>query len=204
MAQLKPPDVIAQLAEDCIREVHEELGFELDYSVETLPVLDHHCRTARQGEAWPDNAEHLAEIVGSYFGETLRRRYHHACRWVLSDDGPHAWRLEFEECFLCFNPLGAALELLLEGQAHGWNADFVTHPEASLAVENHLDKLPGVAERDFYTLSVRYEVLETIQDFLELWHASREDSPRTFESSDYEKRLAQMQPDLTADLEPES
>lgn len=201
MAQRKPPAKIAKLSESCVRDVQEELGFELDFTVETLPVLDHHCRTARKGDHWPQQAEHLAQIVGSYFGEVIRQRFKHACRWALSADGPHAWRLEFEDCFLCFNPLGAAMELLLEGPAHGWNADFVTLPEASNAVETHLDQLPGVAEGDFYTLSVRYEVLETIQDFLGRWQVRTKSSPRRYETADYEERLSQMQPDLTTEIE---
>jgi hypothetical protein len=146
-------------------------------------------------------AEHLAQIVGAYFGEVIRRRFNNACRWVLSADGPHDWRLEFEDCFLCFNPLGAALELLLEGPAHGWNADFITLPEAESDLETHLDQLPGVAEGDFYRLSVRYEAIETIQDFLGRWQVRRGKSPRRYETADYEERLAQMQPDLAVALE---
>jgi len=201
MAEQLPAAMIDELAADCVHDVREGVGFELDYTVETLPVVDHHCRTARTSDRWPDGAERLAQTVGCYFGEVIRRRFDGGCRWVLSAEGPHAWRLEFERCFLCFNPLGAALELLLEGPAHGWNADFVTLPEASPDVESHLDQLPGVGEGDFYTLSVRYEVLETIQDFLERWQAGRKNLPRRYETSYYEERLALMQPDLETEVE---
>jgi hypothetical protein len=200
MAQRKPPDSIISLAESCVQAVQENLSFELDYTIDTLPVVDHHCRMARQGEHWPHSAELLAQTVGAYFGEVIRRHFKDGCRWVLTADGPHAWRLEFEDCFLCFNPVGAALELLLEGSAHGWNADFVTLPEVEGALEEHLDQLPGVSERDFYTLSVRYEVLETIQDFLERWRVRKKKAPRRYETAEYERRLAQMHPDLAVEL----
>lgn len=189
-----------------MRDVRDELGFELDYTVETLPVVDHYCRQARRGARWPDGAEHLAETVGAYFGEVLRVHYGTGCRWHLGADGSHAWRLEFERFFLCFNPVGIALELLLEGKAHGWNADFVTLPEVADDLEAHLDSLPGVSEDDYYTLSVRSEVLETIQAFLELWQRAQAERDaaapqKTYRTADYEERLGQIQPDLSAEFE---
>lgn len=189
-----------------MRDVRDELGFELDYTVETLPVVDHYCRQARRGARWPDGAEHLAETVGAYFGEVLRAHYGTGCRWHLGTDGSHAWRLEFERFFLCFNPVGIALELLLEGKAHGWNADFVTLPEVADDLEAHLDSLPGVSEDDYYTLSVRSEVLETIQAFLELWQRAQAERDaaapqKTYRTADYEERLGQIQPDLSAEFE---
>jgi hypothetical protein len=215
MGARETPQEVARLSEECVRDVREELGFDLDYTVETLPVVDHYCRTARKRSRWPDGAEHIAETVGAYFGEVIRGRFKKGCRWHLGAEGLHAWRLEFEHFFLCFNPLGAALELLLEGQAHGWNADFVTLPEVSEDLENHLDNLPGVSEDDYYTLSVRYEVLETIQAFLVLWQHAQEETRsaatdtgaasrtrlRKYRTADYDKRLAQLLPDLAAEFE---
>jgi hypothetical protein len=35
---------VGDLAESCVRFVHEALGLTLDYTAETLPVLDHYLR----------------------------------------------------------------------------------------------------------------------------------------------------------------
>ena len=136
-----------------------------------------------------------------YFGEVIRRHFDDRCRWYRSDDGPHAWRLEFTDCFLCFNPLGVALELLLEGPAPGWNTDFVTAHDAAEPLESHLSQLPGVSEEDFYTFSVRYEVLETVDDFLRRWQSKSKNPERQYDSADYEARLAQLEPDMTTSIE---
>jgi hypothetical protein len=201
MAARETPKEVVQLSEECVRDVRDALGFDLDYTVETLPVVDHYCRNARKGARWPDGAEHIAETVGAYFGEVIRAHFKKGCRWHLSDDGAHAWRLEFERFFLCFNPVGTALEFLLEGQAPGWNADFVTLAEASGDLEAHLDTLPSVAEDDYYTLSVRYEVLDTIQDFLVRWQRGLDAPQRKYQTADYDERLSQIQPDMTAEFE---
>ncbi len=201
MTDFQVPAEISSLAEKCVHDVHEELGFDLDYTTLTLPVLDHYCRSARRRARWSDHAEELAQSVGSYFGEVIRRHFGGGCRWVTSATGLHAWRLEFERCFLCFNPLGSALELLLEDAALGWNAEFVTHAEAESDLQKLLGRLPGVSEQDFYTLSVRSEVLETICSFLEQWERTRESPGHRYDTAAYEDRLAQLAANATMTFE---
>jgi hypothetical protein len=204
MTAWEPAPEVLEIAERCVNDVREELGFDLDFTVETLPVLDHYCRNVRRGNRWPDGAELLAQSTGAYFGEVIRRRYHGVCRWHISALGGYAWRLEFLTCFLCFNPIGSALELLLETRAHGWNADLVTHVDVVEDLQAKLEGLPGVAEDDYYTLSVRSEVIETVFDFLEAWERSRRDDdepPPRYRSSDYEQRIAELEADMVASFE---
>lgn len=188
-----PMDLVEKLAETCVQDVKEVLGFELDFAVETLPVLDHFCGCARSGPSWPDQAEGIALMVGAYFGEVIRKEY--ACRWFLSPEGGHLWRLDFEQFFLCFNPIGMALELLLEGDALGWNASYLTWDDATEALQTRLSRIPQVAEGDFYTLSVRNEVLETVTDFLASWTAK--DRPKVYDAKFYEAQIAaQPEPEI--------
>lgn len=182
-----PPEAqIEELARACVEIVRHNLGFELDFTIETLPVLDHFCRCFREGPEWPEHVEEIAAIVGTYFGEVLRRRF--PCRWHVSPKGHHAWRLELEPYFLCFNPLGAALELLLDGDALGWHASYLTWPDAAEALQSRLGRMPQVSAEDFYTLSVRSEVLETVADFLAGWTAK--DPPRRYDAKFYEDQIA--------------
>jgi hypothetical protein len=201
MSESVVPREIFSLAAECVAAVRDETGVELDYTTLTLPVLDHYCRSVRRGPRWTDGARQTAHSVGAYFGEVVRRHFGARCRWVLDADGLHAWRLEFEEVFLCFNPLGSALESLLDGRALGWNAEFVTLAEAEDSLRERLDRLPGVSERDFFTLSVRIDVLETICEFLEQWEHARDDSRRPYGTTEYESRLAQIAADATAAFE---
>ncbi len=180
------PPRIAALAQQCVEGAQELLDFELDLTVETLPVLDHYCRLLRAGPGWPDSAETMAQVLGAYFGEVVRRQY--GSRWHLGSESSHAWRLEFEDYFLCFNPMGVALEMLLEGDALGWNAAYLTWPEATDALQSRLSNLPQVSEEDFYSFSVRYEVLETVTDFLAGWTAK--DPPKIYDSSFYQEQIA--------------
>jgi len=188
-----PMELVEQLAATCVEDVKEVLDFDLDFTIETLPVLDHFCECARSGPSWPEQAEGLALMIGAYFGEVIRKQ--HPCRWYLSAEGGHAWRLEFEAYFLCFNPVGAALELLLEGDALGWNASYLTWDDATEALQTRLSKLPPVSEEDFYKLTVRHEVLETVTDFLASWTAK--DPPKVFDAEFYEQQVAaQPEPEI--------
>lgn len=187
MTSSEAPQVsIEKLAQPCLDGVRDLLGFDLDFTVETLPVLDHYCRTLRSAPGWSEHAEEISCAMGVYFGEVIRRQL--PSRWHLSVDGFHAWRLEFEPYFLCFNPLGIALEMLLEGDALGWNASYLTWNDAGEAIEARLRKIPDVAEDDFYTFSVRYEVLETVTEFLAGWTAK--DPPKLYDPAFYAEQIA--------------
>ena len=58
------PDEVRDLAEACIRFVREALGLELDYTPETLPVLDHYLKE-RAVKAQPEVQELIAPAAGA-------------------------------------------------------------------------------------------------------------------------------------------
>ena len=149
------------LAEECAADVLDLLEVEPDFTADTLPLVDHYCKGLDRD---PEVLERASRTVGAYFGEVVRRRF--GCRWHVSPEGSLLWRLEFERCFLYFNPVGVALELLFEGEIPGSNATFVTWPAATEALVPLLDRMPPVSEQDFFNLSTRFEVLETVVDFL--------------------------------------
>jgi hypothetical protein len=68
--------------------------------------------------------------------------------------------------FLCFNPLGAALECALDGPAPGWRAHLLTLPADERDLAALLDRTAHVREEDYHRLSVRWELVEQAVDFL--------------------------------------
>jgi len=152
---------IDTLSNDCVEAVRDSLGIDLDFTADTLPLADHLCRGLPRD---PKTLEQASRMVGAYFGEVVRRRF--GCRWHMATESSLLWRLEFEQCYLYFNPVGVVLELLFEGEIPGSNATFVTWPDAIEALAPVLDRMPAVSEKDYYNLSIRFEVLETVVDFL--------------------------------------
>jgi hypothetical protein len=77
----------------------------LDYEPETLSVLDHYVEEGRKaGRDRPETLPLLAQTVGAYLGEVVRRR--HASWWRTDDPGnPNAWRLELETVYLVLRPI---------------------------------------------------------------------------------------------------
>jgi len=158
-----PPPEVHELAQACVGFVQQALGFALDYTAETLPVLDHHLRDQMReaGSA----ADLVTAAAGAYFGEVVRRRIMGA-RWHSPAGEYRAWRLEFEPFFLWFNPLGNAVEAASGEASDGWNAHFQVLDEARGEVERSLAAAPELSEEDYFTLSMRLEVLEQVADLL--------------------------------------
>jgi len=155
---------LADLAQGCVRFVKEALGIELDFTGDTLPVLDHYVRS-RAEAARDEVLALLAPAAGAYFGEVVRRSFG-AVHWdaVGSDYRNH--RLSFEPFTLSFNPIGTAVEVITGAEATDWNAHFTVSENTRAAVEQSLQNTAPVDERDYYTFSVRFEALQQIADLL--------------------------------------
>lgn len=158
----RPPEVVEDLALGAFRLVKEKLGFELDFTPETLPVLDHYLEQLHdEGEGGPD--EKVVALVGpcagAYFGEVARRSLP-GLRWHCPTDDYQKWRLEGVDSFLCFNPVGVALEALYRAPLGDWNAHYTLLASEQEIVDASLEATGPVREDDFYRLAVRHEVLE--------------------------------------------
>src|SRR5512139_1481301 len=94
---------VLDLAGACVAAVRKVVGVELDFTPETLPLLDHYARSAQVENEGV--LELVAPMCGAYFGEVVRRALGEA-RWHCPEGKPEEWRLEFDDCFLHFNPVG--------------------------------------------------------------------------------------------------
>ncbi|MDH5673689.1 MAG: hypothetical protein OEZ06_16150 [Myxococcales bacterium] len=155
-SQEVPPEVV-ELAGECVRYVKEALDIELDFTPETLPILDHYLRERARG-AETGVFDLLAPLAGAYFGEVIRRGID-GTRWHGGGAEYADYRIEFEQIFLAFNPMGVALEVLTQADSSGLGAHFQLLDEARAAVESSLDSSAAITAEDYYTLTVRYEVL---------------------------------------------
>jgi hypothetical protein len=158
------PELVTELADGCVRYVEQAVGVKLDYTQDTLPLLDHYLQMG------PDASQQevvalVAPMAGAYFGEVVRQHLQGA-RWHAPPDDYQAWRIEFDRCFLHFNPIGMALEALLGEDAEGWAGHLQVLDEDREALKEALEQLGEVQEEDFYKLGVRFEVLEQAHQFL--------------------------------------
>lgn len=171
--------VVEDLALGAFRMVKEKLAFELDFTPETLPVLDHFLRELREGGAPDEKAVAVVgPCAGAYFGEVVRRSFG-GLRWHHPGDDYQRWRLEGVEVFVAFNPIGAALEAIYGEALADWEAHLSLLPDQRAIVEESLAATGPVREDDFHRLAVRYEVLDQTLALLdELGRRSGE--PRTF------------------------
>ena len=154
------PAAIRDLSEACVKFVERAVGVRLDYTPETLSVLDHYLAQARgAAPARPEAVPLLAQSAGAYFGEVVRRRF--PAWWSAEGDDPTYWRVELEPVYLAFSPVQLiedALELP-ESDREGESRLELTEEDRE-AVASRLAELPPVSIEEYFATTTRLEVIE--------------------------------------------
>ena len=174
------PHLVLELAASAFRMVKQTLKIDLDFTPDTLPLLDHHLQLARaEAGKSEDLRELLATSAGGYFGEVVRRHLPFA-RWHVDEKDFASWRIEFGHVFLHFNPVGVAHEVLRGEDALGWQAHLEVLPADKSLLEQALSRMGEIDADDYYTLSVRFEVLSQVVAALEAAQVARGEVGRRF------------------------
>jgi len=186
-----PPPAIAELADACVRFVERVVGVKLDYSLETLPLLDHYLEHARLAMAakkeGAESLEIVAQAAGAYFGEVVRRRY--ASWWRLETD-PADHRIELHQVFLTLHPVAMILEALTldpskPAQTLG-TAGFDLDDEDREAALVRLRELPDAPIEEFVAPSTRLEVLDIVLDAVRVENLRNGGGALELEPGDYD------------------
>lgn len=180
------PEQVLELARACEEYVERALGFRLDYSVETLPVLDQYAEGVRESvEDRPDLLPLLSHAVGAYFGEVVRRKF--GGFWRLPSSNVVDWQVCLTHVFLWFNPIGVACDGIVGHAEHGGpGSQLKVAAEDRDLVKNRLGQLADVTEDEYYMLSTRAEVVEIVVDELTRHMEASGYAESTFDESDYE------------------
>lgn len=178
------PTEVAELAASCVRFNIQKYGIELDFSPETLGILDQYVRDGRAELAVKPSLLPLVEAsIGAYFGEVVRRTM--GGEWRLGRE--HAdWRLGLRHVYLSFNPIGIAREALLGEDAGEMGSAFVVEEADRERIDERLKAAPDVAEQDYYLPSVRFEALQIVVDTLRALAEERDEGSVVYDASDYD------------------
>jgi hypothetical protein len=184
-----PPEPIAELVAACHEYVLRALGFSLDVSPETLPILDHYVSIVREDvRGRPSLLPLVGPAVGAYFGEVVRHKI--GMFWRLASPNVVDWQLCARPIFLWFNPLGVAYDALSSADDHGGPSSQIrVAPEDRVQVERRLSDLPPVTETEYYLLTTRLEAIEAAADTARLLQEERGYGDTEFEESDYAAEL---------------
>ena len=180
------PEAVAEMARACVRFVQVATGLELDFTPETLPLLDHYVAT-RRGELVqkPELIGLLARAAGAYFGEVVRRRIRSF--WHLGSDDPATWEIRVEPAYLAFSPVGVAYDAVTHGDEEGPTAHLQLDDEDREAVELRLAELPSASDEEFFAFSTRLEVLEIAVDAIKARMMSSGLGEVAFTNADYDE-----------------
>jgi hypothetical protein len=184
------PDVIQDLARSCEDYVKKAVGVELDYTRDTLPLLDHYVAAVRDDVREREELRQLvAHAIGAYFGEVMRKTI--GGFWRMPSPNVHDWSVCARPVFLSINPMAVAFDALADGHEHdGPRSDLRVAPEYRSAVADRLAALPPVPEDEFFLLSTRLEAIEVAAAALKASMSADGYEDQEFELGDYAAELA--------------
>ena len=192
-ANAKALDLIEQAANSCVDFVQRSLNVPLDFTSDTLPILDHYCSTARQEvAAQPAALPLLTRAIGAYFGEVLRRE--HSGFWRAPSQDAHEWRICFNHALLAVSPVGMAYDVLCDTTEHdGPSSELQMSADDRAIVARRLQLLPEVSEDDFMRLSTRFDAIEVALAALGAEVDTSDGVGPRYELEDYEELLFEQQ-----------
>ena len=165
---------VVEAATACVGFATKSVGVEPDFTRETLPIIDHYLEQARPAaRERPETLPLLAQTVGAYLGEVIRRE--HRCWWRADAVDPAEWRLEFGDVWLAFYPVEAVRCALAgpvaedDGTVAGRapeteDGSFEMHQDDGETVRARLAELPAVSEQEYFAPSTRLEVIDIAVD----------------------------------------
>lgn len=178
-----PPVAVAELAAACVRFVATKYKVPLDFSPDTLSLVDQYARDAQaELKEKPESLDLLAATIGAYLGETMRRSF--GASWFCEGDYD-GWRLDFTFVYLTFNPIGMAREALMLEPADGWHPHLETDPGERELLEARLASLGEIDEEEYYLPTSRYDVVEIAVEALHAKMVEDGHGDVTFGTDDY-------------------
>ncbi len=177
------PREVAELAASCVRFVGAKYKVALDFTPDTLSLVDQYLRDARaESVARPETVELVTAAAGAYLGEVIRLRF--GGYWQTTGDHS-AWRVLLSRVYLAFNPIGMAREALLLVDQDGWHAHFETDPGEREIVDARLRGLPEVEEDEYFAPTTRYDVVNLTYEALRSHMQENGTSDVRFTPEDY-------------------
>jgi hypothetical protein len=169
--------------------VKRSLGTDLDFTPETLPLLDHYLSEVREELAVkPELAELTAHAAGAYFGEVLRRQMRGF--WDMPSASLHDFQICSSVAFVAINPFGVAYDALYGGSEHGGpRSNLRLAPEDHGYIAARLATVPEVPEDQYFLLTTRIEVIEITVEALRARLEEQGYSETEYTPEDYRAEL---------------
>jgi hypothetical protein len=183
------PEPIADLVRACLSYVKQSLGTDLDFTPETLPLLDHYLSEVREELSdKPELAQLTAHAAGAYFGEVLRRQMRGF--WRSPSESLHDFQVCSSVAFVSINPFGVAYDALYAGTEHdGPRSNLRLAPEDHGYIAARLATVPEVPEDQYYLLTTRIEAVEITVEALRARLEEEGYSEMEYTPEDYEAEL---------------
>lgn len=158
------PAVLLEQSRTAALFIERAIGFKVDGTVDTLPLVDHYLQQVREdARDRPELTELVSVAVAAYVIEVVLNRFVDAT-FEGETDQPLSWSVQFPAQALSFHPVAMVAEVVLASGQEG--AMFRVPTEKQHLLEAALEA-EGEVDDDFYfSLTGRLEVLETCLEAL--------------------------------------
>jgi|GEM_PF-766196 len=179
------PDSIAELCAQCANYVARALAMPLDFTAETLPILDHYLTLVRSAsDERPALLELVANAAGAYFGELVRQRIDGF--WLMPTPDVHDWYVCARSVYFKFNPIGVVHEVIAQSTSHsGPGGEFHLARDERALIADRLAAVPAVSTDHYYLLTTRLEAIDIVIETLR-WVLNEGGQELSLEPEDYE------------------
>lgn len=183
------PEAVLEASNACLDYVKRAIGVSLDFTPETLSVLDHYVGLVRPDiKDRPELVPLIARAVGAYFGEVVRAVV--PSFWRLPSPNVLDWQLCAKVAFFWFNPLGVAYDALYQSVEHdGPRSLFRVAPEDKDVLSGRLAVMPEVPEDEYYLFTTRIEVVEASVEALRARLEAKGYGESEFTEEDYVQEM---------------
>lgn len=180
------PEAITELCAQCEQYVSRAVGMSLDFTPETLPILDHYLSLVRTScEERPALLALTANAAGAYFGELVRQRFDGF--WLMPTPDVHDWYVCSRAVYFKFNPIGVVHEVIAQSSTHpGPGGEFKLARDEQALIEERLAAVPAVATEHYYLLSTRLEAIDIVMETLRFVVNQGAGQVQELEPEDYE------------------
>lgn len=169
------PEEINQLVGRCIAHVHKRFNLELDFTSDTLSVLDffieevvkdeYRGNVPPQGHPSRMNMVHLfAPTFAAYFGAVLHKQFGGRFRHTEKDEKD--WRFEFDSFFVRLNPVAIAASVIAKQEIEGLSSVLYSSAKLMPKLQERLDAAPDVSEQEFYSFCTVFESCQIAHEYL--------------------------------------
>jgi hypothetical protein len=163
VSQQEIPKVVKDFIANGLDLIKNSLSFDLDFTSETLPFVDHYLKTINSEK---DDIQFLVACgTGAYLGETMRQLW--GGKWFVENENePQTWQIRFVSAPLAINPVSIVYNVIKKDESVAIGAYLNVPPNSRELLQDAMDNTAMVSLDVYYSICGQFDGVQFALDFL--------------------------------------